>query len=265
MQFTEFLDKMTETHPDVDVSLKEEHTSDLKRPLPSGASPDAKKKKLDDNNIDPAHIVPSGTDENVLVDMSLVGLKAGTGKLLVLQGHKIRLVNTGENESMELSVGTILAGFGRGKWIVKEDGYDEEKDILYSLSGYEEKVLHGTDLLELLDVVNQKRTTNPDCRVAYHDMTPIPPSGSLPLGAFKLDVTKELAFRPLTDVERPEAAKGHLQTRLASTIPVNAWDGNYSKLIWTLKWSANGLTPVRPQIVLTKNVTIAPGKSLLLN
>ena len=220
---------------------------------------------MDDNNIDPAHIVPSGTDENVLVDMSLVGLKAGTGKLLVLQGHKIRLVNTGENESMELSVGTILAGFGRGKWLQKEDGYKEETDILYSLSGYQEKVLHGADLLELLDVVNQKRTTNPDCRVAYHDMTPIPPSGSLPLGAFKLDVTKEIAFRPLTDVERPEAAKGHLQTRLASTIPVNAWDGNYSKLIWTLKWSANGLTPVRPQIVLTKNVTIAPGKSLLLN
>ena len=163
-----------------------------------------------------------------------------------------------------MNLGTILAGFGRGKWIVKEDGYNEETDILYSLSGYEEKVLHGTDLLELLDVVNEKRTTNPDCRVAYHDMTPIPPSDSLPLGAFKLDVTKEIAFRPLTDVEGP-AAKGHLQTRLASTIPVNAWDGNYSKLIWTLKWSTNGLTPVRPQIVLTKNVTLAPGKSLLLN
>ena len=98
-------------------------------------------------------------------------------------------------------------------------------------------------------------------------MTPIPPSASLPLGAFNLDVTKEIAFRPLTDVDGPAAAKGHLQTRLASTagFPVNAWDGNYSKLIWTLKWSANGLTPVRPQIVLTKNVTIAPGKSLLLN
>ena len=94
-------------------------------------------------------------------------------------------------------------------------------------------------------------------------MTPIPPSGSLPLGAFKLDVTKELAFRPLADVD--SEAKGHLQTRLASTIPVNAWHGNYSKLIWTLKWHTNGLMPVRPQIVLTKNVTIAPGKSLLLN
>ena len=187
--------------------------------------PDAKKRKLDDNNIDPAHIVPSETEENVLVHMPLVGLKPGTVKLLVLQGRKIRLVNTGENESMELSVGTILAGFGRGKWIVKEESYDEEKDILYSLSGYQEKVLHGADLLELLDVVNEKRTTNPDCRIAYHDITPIPPSGSLPLGAFKLDVTVEIAFRPLSDVDGPATAKGHLQTRLASTIPVNAWQG----------------------------------------
>ena len=43
MQFTEFLDKMKETHPDVDVSLNEEHGSDPKRPLPSGAAPDAQK------------------------------------------------------------------------------------------------------------------------------------------------------------------------------------------------------------------------------
>ena len=56
-------------------------------------------------------------------------------------------------------------------------------------------------------------------------MTPVPHSESLPLGAFKLDVTVELAFRPLADVEGP-GAKGHLQTRLASTIPVNAWQGN---------------------------------------
>ena len=91
------------------------------------------------------------------MDMSLVGLKAGTGKLLVLQGHKIRLVNTNENVSMELSAGTILAGFGRGKWIQKEAGFNEDTDILYSLSGYQEKVLHGVDLLELLDVVNEKK------------------------------------------------------------------------------------------------------------
>ena len=86
----------------------------------------------------------------------------------------------------------------------------------------------------------------------------------MPIGAFKLDTNVEIAFRPNIDPE--VTAKQHLQTRLAGTMPTDVWLGNnYSKLVFSVKWCTNGLVPVRPQIVLTKNVTLAPGKSLLLN
>ena len=57
----------------------------------------------------------------------------------------------------------------------------------------------------------------------------------------------------------------HLQTRIAATFPVSAWDGHYSGLVWSVKWAQNGLSPVRPQVVMLADVTIKPGHSLLLN
>ena len=121
-------------------------------------------------------------------------------------------------------------------------------------------MLTGTDLVSLLDVVNMRRKTHPDCRVAYHDVMP---HAEGPAGAFSLAVVSQIAFRPQPPAA--DAPPAHLQTRVAATVPVSAWDGHYSGLVWSLKWAQNGLSPVRPQVVMLADVTIKPGHSLVLN
>ena len=121
-------------------------------------------------------------------------------------------------------------------------------------------VLHGPQLVELLDVVNEKRKTQPDCRVAYHDLVPLAEG---PAGAFGLKHTVGVVFNP--QAQTADANPAALQTRLAATVPAQAWKGHYSGLVWSVKWATNGLAPIRPQIVMLHDVMIKPGHSLLLN
>ena len=84
------------------------------------------------------------------------------------------------------------------------------------------------------------------------------------MGVLSATPLRSLVF----DDEPPPAADAppaHLQTRVAATVPVSAWDGHYSGLVWSVKWAQNGLSPVRPQVVMLTDVTNKPGHSLLLN
>ena len=180
--------------------------------------------------------------------------------LRIFLHNKMQIANTSNDEELVVPRGALLAGFGRGKWEAATGAIDESKQIQFTLESHSDMVLHGPQLVELLDVVNEKRKTQPDCRVAYHDLVPLAEG---PAGAFGLKQTVGVVFNP--QAQTADANPAALQTRLAATVPAQAWKGHYSGLVWSVKWAANGLAPIRPQIVMLHDVMIKPGHSLLLN
>ena len=40
--------------------------------------------------------------------------------------------------------------------------------------------------------------------------------------------------------------------------------GHCTKIVFSVKWSASGLAPIRPQVVLTQDVELPPGRCLSL-
>lgn len=200
--------------------------------------------------------MPTDNDRAPLTEVSLVSTKGALGKLAIFHHNKMHLVNTSDEEPLVASRGTILAGFGRGKWATISGDIDDSKQLRYKLSSHDDVVLSGTDLVPLLDIVNERRKTHPDCRVAYHDIVP---QGTGPAGAFGLALTVELSFNP--QPPSADAPAGHLQTRVAATVPLAAWQGHYSSVVWSVKWSQNGLSPIRPQIALLQDVAVKPGHS----
>ncbi len=278
-RFNNFLDKMHEDHMDVELSVSEPGSGPAGCAAASdtagGAAGSIKRqgsatnvvnqaKKKQRTAVSPAHIIETEKDVSPLLEVPLVGLKSGTGKLIILNQNRMQMVNTSDQDPLVVATGTVIAGFGRGRWKAKTADHDPEKEVLYKLEHYEDLVLNGTDAVPILDVVNEKRKTLPDCRVAYHDIVPLAPNDGLPVGAFKLAPTVEVAFQPQTQ-PADGSAPGHLQTRVAATCPISAWKGHYSSLMWSVKWGATGLMPVRPQIAFTTDVTISPGRSLILN
>ena len=161
------------------------------------------------------HMVPSERGCVPLTDYPLASAKNGNGKVAIFSQNRMHLVNTSEEEPLVVSRGTLLAGFGRGKWEQTTDE-TESKQILYTLTDHTQLVLTGNDLVSLHDVVNERRKTNLNCLVAYRDLVP---QAEGPAGAFSLAVVTQIAFRPQPTAE--DAPPAHLQTRVAATIRVS--------------------------------------------
>ena len=51
----------------------------------------------------------------------------------------------------------------------------------------------------------------------------------------------------------------------AASVPTATWDSDYSSRVWQVKWVTQGLTPVRPHVILTTATTLQPGKALALS
>ena len=50
----------------------------------------------------------------------------------------------------------------------------------------------------------------------------------------------------------------------AGSIPAESWDCDFASKVWQVKWVTQGLTPVRPSVVLTTDVGLKPQQALPL-
>ena len=50
----------------------------------------------------------------------------------------------------------------------------------------------------------------------------------------------------------------------AGSLPTAAWESDFSSVVWQVKWVTQGLTPVRPSVVLTSDVVLKPQQGLPL-
>ena len=66
----------------------------------------------------------------------------------------------------------------------------------------------------------------------------------------------------LTAEEDPEAGVTAKQVSFAAAVPVNTW-GGYAEVVFLTRWSAKGLLPVRPAVLLMSDVVV-PAKSALI-
>ena len=109
-----------------------------------------------------AHIVEnSESTEPPLLVVPLVGVTSGKGSLNLYGQNKMRLVNESDSETLVVRRGMMLAGFGRGKWGVKDDNFNEDTMLHYQLSDSPDDVLsNGQDLIPLLDIVLEKQKNN---------------------------------------------------------------------------------------------------------
>ena len=51
---------------------------------------------------------------------------------------------------------------------------------------------------------------------------------------------------------------------VAASIPAATWNGKYTSIVWAMKWTSAGLCPVRPQVMLTKDLQVAANQAVKL-
>ncbi len=55
-----------------------------------------------------------------------------------------------------------------------------------------------------------------------------------------------------------------LHTALGAAFPVEIWESPLIKIIWTVRWSPAGLTPVKPSVVFATDFQLAPARAVMI-
>ena len=213
-----------------------------------------KRPKIDDSNIVSEEM--AGTQLlKYNLNVKIPGQASAPVSLTVVVGYGITITN-GSAHEITLVAGTILMGFGKGKWQLQpttKDGSPE--DIQFELASSTTDVHQNNKLAPLAEVVKERRKTEPTCAVSYHDLTESPNGG---VGDFEISPRVSVFFAPDPGQEKTMGAA-------ASSIPTSTWaDAVGCKVVWCTKWGCNGLTPVRPVVALTSDVILPAGRTFIV-
>jgi hypothetical protein len=55
-----------------------------------------------------------------------------------------------------------------------------------------------------------------------------------------------------------------LHTALGAAFPVYIWKSPFIKIIWTVRWSLAGLTPVKPSLVFATDFQLSPARAVMI-
>ena len=203
-------------------------------------------------------------------------------------GNEILLHNQDTENDAVIKQGTIIAGFGKGAFayagqkkkgkgkgkgkdgVEDKDGADgkdgkedkrEVKEVPYRLQDHSTQVLFNSELHSLGKILQEQQAKDPKAQIAYHEVVPQAEGEG-----FKLKMTADVQFAPAGTTPSAEASKGkpNLQLSAASMVPLSAWDGGLAAQVWAVRWTVNGLMPVRPLIVAAGTFTLSPGQAVQL-
>ena len=268
----------------VGKGIKREATGcEAGQPSPKIARTDLKECEQDDMaQSEPLELIdPESIKTEILHDVALA-LRWTCGQtkknkvieliLKICANHQLYIVNS-QASDVEMPQGSIVVGFGKGKWATDCEG-DAKHEMRYTLQSSADNVIFNANLTTLGALLNQKRLTDEadNARCCYHELIEDPKDDDK--SAFYLRSTQDISY-VLSDVPVKAEANGKsgsatkaiaTQATAGSLIPPEQWNTKFTAVHWIVKWlPKKGLQPVRPQVTwVAPNTKIPAGKALLL-
>ena len=192
-------------------------------------------------------------------ELTLIKLPKHNLTFQIRSGGAMYLVNPGDDHAT-ITKGSILTRFGKISFRQPSDNnaetFDASQDIHFSPEGSETCVLVDSSVSTLGELVNKRseEKTSDLANICYHNME------MLPQGGFKL-IQKTLVCARVKEQKLQGPCMGGNMGAFSDTQKL-ASESDWRALLWQCRWSNNGLMPVRPVIVFTKDVGL-PGKQAL--
>jgi hypothetical protein len=204
--------------------------------------------------------LPRGIIEDVAMTLKLKGLR-----LRILPGHEVFLMNP-TNAPVQVWVGCLCAGFLKGKWVTgDEHDASDTSQILCKFEDAHSKVFYEKELRTVGDLVVAMRQTRGETRVRYHKIIEEPKPADP--GFFRLELEKSIYWRmdSLKIEQNSETnERSVLHTALGAAFPVEIRKSPLINIIWTVRWSPAGLTPVKPSVVFATDFQLSPARAVMI-
>ena len=243
----------------------QEETEDAPQPEgdpPTGVIPKRKRRRLDMKKVDQSKIVDiQSLPSNPLLEAPF--LKQTALQVKVFVGNKVYVANTGDAD-VSIPVGTFLCGYGRGKFDRNNKGnFNPDCHHMFKIKTCDDLV-HTSKMVTVKQVVAEQRANNPEAKIADHSMFDI---ASTDKDAFGVKLEHEIFFIPAFTSSDEEGGQSQpiTQSTLAGKLPANIFEKSHCVVAtWAVKWSPQGLGPVRPLVLFNKSCDLPAGKALCL-
>ena len=189
-------------------------------------------------------------------------LKQTALQVKVFVGNKVYVANTGETD-VSIPVGTFLCGYGRGRFDRNEKGkFNPDCHLMFKIKTCDDFV-YTSKMVTVKEVLAEQRKINPEAKLAYHSMFDI---ASTNQGAFGVKQDHEIFFIPaFVSNEDGGQSQPITQGTLAGKLPANTFENSHCVVsTWAVRWSAQGLGPIRPLVLFKKSCDLPAGKALSL-
>ena len=213
-------------------------------------------KKVDKSKIVDIQSLPA----NPLLEAPFVKQTALQVKVFV--GNKVYVANTGDTD-VSIPVGTFLCGYGKGKFDRNTKGnFNPDCHLMFQIKTCDDFV-QTTRMVKVKEVMAEQRAKNPEAKIAHHSMCDI---ASTDKDAFGVKQEHEVFFIPaFTSGEEGGQSQSITQNTLAGKLPANTFEKSHCVVAtWSVKWSPQGLGPVRPLVLFKKSCDLPAGKALSL-
>ena len=191
----------------------------------------------------------------------------GKCRLVIAIGSKLFLANDG-TAGVELSAGTTVAGYWKGSWL-KREGEPRVTDVPYELRDANDTVILDNKVTSLGQVIKEKRAISPlEIKVLYHTLVDKPTSEDSSFFKCEEKQNQQVLFRtenvPIKEEQKDNDCVTLPHGNLAGCLPAATWDTLATHVVWVLRWTARGLSPVRPLICLKDKCIIKQGQAVAL-
>ena len=113
----------------------------------------------------------------------------------------------------------------------------------------------------------EKESTNPlQAELRYHKKIPLPLPGKPARVEFQKsqDVVWLLDALPANEDDSAPVLTV-TNAHVGSAIPVDLWNTSATNVVWMTTWSPKGLSPARPVVVVTEDLSSPVGKAMKLS
>ena len=254
-EFKAWLDKFLETHGkliDPDEERKKEEEEKRKR-MGDGANPSPKKAKTVASEVSKECVVSHADIQQPL--LSEVKLDKGMPTLHFRGADSCYLVNA--SDKPWTATHPAVAMFGNGSYKILKEGVEAgDKSIELIFQSSEDLVILGGQIQKIGQVIADMRAKKPDCKICYFNMEDEQHTN---LPSFKLKASHRVVFQKKDDQQEGTIAKHNAGMKLPfRSSPV-------LKVLWHVRWTTKGLSPVKPACHVIGQVTLAPGEALRLH
>lgn len=166
------------------------------------------------------------------------------------------IANKDPAKPLSLAAGSFVAAFGPGSFaLAKGSEALTERQVEYSLANHNTLVVLNNTVLPLGKVLKDHRETKPDALIIYYKINCDPATPN----EFTLEATHRLMFALK---EEPAEVSIH---NVAGKAAMASWATEATEILWVVRWTQKGLTPVRPAVYMKGAVSLPPGHACYLN